>query len=504
MQLRNIEVAGFRSLASKVVINDLARINVFVGKNNAGKTNVIEILRLLNGLIFGNQYRAPLDFLTKGQETMSLSLKFSLDDNERKQMIGRLFKDGIVQANDVTASKFLTTVTHSLDVAPHGIVEETVSANNLIEGEAIVWGLFKRDNQVEVRGCDLSEYCRNLQKVENLSVGLTPRIGAGGPAIWNSLWDQGVKAVDVLPAMLRDLYSKIDWTPPIRQSQIQMPPVEAKRLDASASNLPQVWNTIVSDDPRELVKIGEDIERIVDISSISAPVRGNQTAPALKEEAGMSFNLTNTSSGVHQAAILATKIRTCPPGGILLIEEPELHLHPGAQRGLLEIIQRHSEDLQFFLTTHSTIFTELESNSSVYLVSKKGMQSTIKLISEPDELKSVKSELGHRNVDLYSYDKIVFIEGDSEEVALPIIAKNLGFNLRRNGIFLQNLKGSSKAKKLGQFLEYLRIADVEPFVVADGNKEVKEKLAEWKRPGYCLKETIVSGRRSLRICSLCL
>jgi putative ATP-dependent endonuclease of OLD family len=489
MQLDRIAVAGFRSFVDKVSIGDLKRINVFVGKNNAGKTNVIEILPLLNNLVGGPEYRRPEDFIARGQQKVSLVLMFSLKKNEREQMVRTLFKGGSVAEKDVISTNFLKGIKHSLEIVAQGIQQETVTTPNLIEGDTVVWGQFRNEKtgQVEAKGCDISQACLALRDIENLSVTLETRIGTGSPVASRSLWDAALKSVDLLPRMIRDMYAKIEWAPPIRQSQVQMPPTEVRRLDSSGSNLPQVWNTIVSDEPEELVRIGKDVGRIVGISSISAPVRGNQTAPSLKERSGDSFNLANTSSGVQQAAILATKISTCLPGGVLLIEEPELHLHAGAQRVLREIIERRSTDLQFFITTHSTLFTDLGEQSAVFLVSKKERQSTIRPIFELDELRFVKSELGHRNADLYGYDLVVFVEGDSEELALPIIAECLGVNLPRNGILLQNLRGASKAKKLGQYLEYLKDSGTMAFVVADGNKEVKNKLSEWEASGLLPK-----------------
>jgi AAA15 family ATPase/GTPase len=43
-----LEINNFRGIR-KLELNDFNRINVFVGKNNVGKTTVLEALFLLNG-----------------------------------------------------------------------------------------------------------------------------------------------------------------------------------------------------------------------------------------------------------------------------------------------------------------------------------------------------------------------------------------------------------------------------------------------------------------------
>ena len=170
MRLSKITVSGFRSFADETVIDGLDRINVFVGRNNAGKTNVIEILRLLNGLIDGNQYRRPVDFIARNEDTVVLTLEFSLNDTERTQTIEQLFKDGHVTAKDVAETNFLRNVSHSLKITAQGIVEETVDTTNLVDGESCSLGAAERENnrQMTAKGCDLARYCRELEERERI------------------------------------------------------------------------------------------------------------------------------------------------------------------------------------------------------------------------------------------------------------------------------------------------------------------------------------------------
>jgi predicted ATP-dependent endonuclease of OLD family len=82
---------------------------------------------------------------------------------------------------------------------------------------------------------------------------------------------------------------------------------------------------------------------------------------------------------------------------------------------------------------------------------------------------------------------VVFIEGDSEDIAFPIIADSLGFDLCGKGIRLVNVRGSGKYKKMKEYLEYLKGSGVMSYVIADGNKEVKGKLEDWEREGIIAK-----------------
>ena len=47
--IKNIKIKGFRGIKS-LVIDDLVRINLFLGKNNCGKTSILEALFLIIGI----------------------------------------------------------------------------------------------------------------------------------------------------------------------------------------------------------------------------------------------------------------------------------------------------------------------------------------------------------------------------------------------------------------------------------------------------------------------
>jgi predicted ATP-dependent endonuclease of OLD family len=260
-----------------------------------------------------------------------------------------------------------------------------------------------------------------------------------------------------------------------------------------------VWNTIVSDEPSELVKIGNEIRQIVDITSVRAPISANQAIASVRESSGQAFDLANTSEGVVQASILVTKIATNPEGTVFLIEEPELHLHAGAQRDLRKFIEENSRSKQFFITTHSTIFARTSNNSNVHLVTRNAAQSYVRKVVEPQDLVLVKSELGHNNLDFFSYNVILFVEGETEAVAFPILAESIGIDLSQERVKIINLKGKSKLAKLDEYLRYLKDSGVVPFVVLDGDPEVSESSKSGQHLEFCPRETRGFGKKNSKM-----
>ena len=482
MRVGKIIVSGFRSLAKETTIIDLNKINVFVGKNNQGKTNALEIFRLLQGLTKNEPiekvYRPFSDFCSVGKQLLSLSIEFLLDDEEREKSIQLLFQGNtLVESVDLIKSQFLRTIRHRLVLNREGKEEETVEIQNVNEGYVTVRKAHRdAKKRLVVEDGELRAACTQLKQAENVSLTLKEKTQVVG-AFWKVL--EPPADTEVVPSLIVEFYANLDWTPPIRLAQPRLDSMEVRRLNPDGSNLPQVWNTIVSEDTRTLVKISDELKKTTDIADVQAPIRGNQALANMKESDGLVFDLRNTSSGNNQLAILVTKIVTLPRGTMLMIEEPELHLHASAQRNLRAIMESYCDNHQFLMTTHSTIFANMTQNTSLYLVTKKGMQSTFRQVKEPDDLRFVKWELGHNNADIYGFNLVVFVEGESETVALPIMSETLDHDFAQNGIKLLNIKGSGKVKKLEQYLEYLKDSDTAPFVVADGNKDVSKKIQDW-------------------------
>ena len=75
---------------------------------------------------------------------------------------------------------------------------------------------------------------------------------------------------------------------------------------------------------------------------------------------GKQYSEYNSGSGEFIIASMVDKIQSVPSGGLLLLDEPEVSLHPGAQKRLicyiLEMIKK--KEIQVIITTHSTSIVE--------------------------------------------------------------------------------------------------------------------------------------------------
>ena len=139
---------------------------------------------------------------------------------------------------------------------------------------------------------------------------------------------------------------------------------------------------------------------------------------------------------------------------IMIIEEPEAHIHTHIQRALFDNLKVSSDYTQVIMTTHSTHLSEVSAIDNVNIIKPNGGSSVImrptnmldKFGSEKLGLKDVSLSTcleryldAKRSVLLFSKG-VLLVEGDGEEILLPTLVKNaLGISLDEIGIGLVNV-----------------------------------------------------------------
>lgn len=90
-----------------------------------------------------------------------------------------------------------------------------------------------------------------------------------------------------------------------------------------------------------------------EIKMLKSPMRGNSTAIVLSTPLG-DMNIMTSGYGLNAVFPIVVQCLCSPPGSSILIEEPEIHLHSGAQKVLVDMFRSVlSEKKQVLFTTHS-------------------------------------------------------------------------------------------------------------------------------------------------------
>lgn len=99
----------------------------------------------------------------------------------------------------------------------------------------------------------------------------------------------------------------------------------------------------------------------VNVKQLKTPLRGNQVSIETRRTYGnneLDVNIFQQGSGIHRAIQTISALVFSPPGSLIIIEEPEMNLHKGAQEVIADLINKSiiERGMQVIITTHSFDF----------------------------------------------------------------------------------------------------------------------------------------------------
>lgn len=155
------------------------------------------------------------------------------------------------------------------------------------------------------------------------------------------------------------------------------------------------------------------------------------------------FLVEANGAGIREALRIVLDIELKEPD-LILIEEPEVHLHPGLERALHAYLSTKRDTAQMFIATHSTSFVDVSEGQSIFILSRDTNRHTsVEQVASTDDLLKIPEEVGLRPSTVFMFDKLVFVEGLSDELVLRAFARNLGLDLAAENVAFVHLGGAS-------------------------------------------------------------
>ncbi|MCK4624769.1 MAG: AAA family ATPase [Phycisphaerae bacterium] len=220
----------------------------------------------------------------------------------------------------------------------------------------------------------------------------------------------------------------------------------------------------------------------------------------LSNDAMQDFDVSRNGLGLNNILYISMLLRyfqrrvaeAHTAGQLLLIEEPEAHLHPQLQRVLFRALR--DELFQTIVTSHSTHVTSQAELSSVVVLTNDGTPATASTIPvnnvplSQQEAEDLERYLDATRGTLLYARKVMLVEGPAELFLIPqLVQQIMGVNLDENGISVIPIHGvhfPAYAKLFGPTGIHKRCAivadgdlepsDATPPNTADGNDELPE------------------------------
>ena len=185
--------------------------------------------------------------------------------------------------------------------------------------------------------------------------------------------------------------------------------------------------------------------------------------------------ILDQGNGTQSVAVIALMIAYTSAAGFLTpsiaLEEPENHLHPHSIRSLVSHLWKLPQ--QVIITTHSTQVAEVVSPDEIVLLKRRGARSAVRYVPEgyfnESELNDLKRQIRKADSELFFARCVLFTEGDTEKMALPIFASALGIKLDQLGASIVGVSGGGELKPFIKLLHKSAL-DIPNIVLCDNDK----------------------------------
>jgi putative AbiEii toxin of type IV toxin-antitoxin system/AAA ATPase-like protein len=205
----------------------------------------------------------------------------------------------------------------------------------------------------------------------------------------------------------------------------------SRQLHQNAQNLPEVLLTLQSNPARFREFVDTVTSVLPQIKDVSLrPVQHDieiliWPIDSTSKREDLAIPLDQCGTGVAQVlAILYVAV--CEPSmQTIVIDEPQSFLHPGAARKLIEILKKYPH--QYIIATHSPVVIAAAEPATLISAVLKGSETHLSqsnLGSTPN-LRASLMELGARLSDVFGADNVLWVEGLTEELCLPVILERV-------------------------------------------------------------------------------
>lgn len=191
--------------------------------------------------------------------------------------------------------------------------------------------------------------------------------------------------------------------------------VEARKIAdaARAGNLQEVEDLAKSQSP--MSKLND----ILRIANLDIKIKVDQGSKLLAErENSPAYSIAELSDGERNALLIIANVLTAPENNLILLDEPERHLHRSIVSPLLTTLLSYRNDCAFVISTHDISLPLDQDKASVLLARKyshnpQGWDVDFIPILDKLDTQAAEAVLGSRR-------KILFIEGTKSSLDLQI------------------------------------------------------------------------------------
>ncbi len=413
MQIASVAITNYKSFLEKQIINFEPGFNLLLGTNNAGKTSVLDIIDMDIGL--NEPHRSERTIPRYGEQTKNPSqLEITLKTDF--QELWKLAGNSQIYLPLATVNNNLESPLKNLRdfIAENGniLITSNSSQNQekiSIKVNEIINGIVNRNNSSQMLPAALIQFDSNSPEpqIQLANFGGASSVVANYAQLFKSR-----------------IYRFNAQRRPGSRSGSQ----GSNILDREATALPYCLNNLQTNDAHGHRILCEWVNRIFpSVKWVQSTSDNNgfelRCLPQLPETRrdDLAVSISKMGAGIGNVIAMLYVVMTSREPQVIAIDEPNAFLHPKALRELLAILEVEGKQHQFILTAHSADVLTSVNTRSISLLDFDGIATTVQQIGPKDlhSLRSGLAELGIRMTDLHAKDRVLWVEGQTEELVMP-------------------------------------------------------------------------------------
>lgn len=468
IKIKEIRIRNFR--AFKSIDIDLTNNTVLIGANNVGKTSLLQAIQIALG---GIKRVSSEDIYIKADEVLP---------KDRKAIIDILMvpvdenKNEINEFDDVWFEHFGELRSENANDLSQFVAIRTIISFDMIKGEYEL----EKKGLIEWTKSENVEIYQDYKKSR-----ITDKILQAIPVFYmdakrdissemkekTSYWGKMVTDIGLNENDIEKMEGVLDSI----NNEIINKSTVLKHLSKNLSEI-----SVTVDSEEDSVKINPVSRKIRDLN------RGINIT--FKDKDSESFPISNHGMGTRSWITFLTlvayvtwkveqmKDEKIPYHPIILLEEPESHLHPHAQRQIFK--QMNNMLGQKIISSHSPMIVGQAEIEDIRHISKEKGISTINSMNMnglvTEDFRRIKQEVFKSRGDLLFAKALLLCEGETEEQSLPIFFKEyFGCETFEAGINIIGVNGYGNYKA---FLNVAKSFNIHFYILSDGERDTIKKV----------------------------
>ncbi|MBC3760030.1 AAA family ATPase [Hyunsoonleella sp. SJ7] len=512
MHITKVSVNNFRKI-DYIEFKLKDSINSIVGPNGVGKSTILDAIRLVKAILLptmNNEAQTTLQHMGIYSPHLG-SVQFSNLANDIR-------KDVQINLELVLSQKEIMHLEKSLgQFSMHRLKSQLPTTNtNTFD---LIGYISSKEGSEKLQAIQNETQNRILELKTNPTCNVNLSIKTNGQIVGENGIDQ--ESVSYLMQIRSYNLTKFSFFPPDRtmplgdtniqlgqgdvNNQIQSysanPQLKFQRLKTTLLNILMVNNNDIESVKRDFKLIFDELLPGKELHGIKLENQTGRLSVLIKEKnSGAVYDIDFLSSG--EKGLLMTfylLMKTMDKEGIILLDEPELHLNPAVCRNIVPFLKSKifkEKQAQIILTTHSAeILSATKDDETLHLLHLIDDKTITKILKKDDsEAQEALKSLGIQTSDILFNKGIIYLEGNTDEDFIPIIVGDLisGYSIKSLGgrgeieKEIKTLQESDNNNELDGYHIFILDNDNKPY---KGVSTQNVKVVQWDR--YCFENYLL-------------